>query len=243
MNELLTITPVPCLRDNYAYLVTETATGRSAIVDPSEAGPVLDAVEAAGVELEAIWNTHHHWDHVGGNGALLARFPGLAIHGHVSDRGRIAGQTVFHEHGDRLSLGSVEGQVLHVPGHTTGAVGYVIAGEVFTGDTLFQAGCGRLFEGTPAMMYRSLVEILGALPDDTRVWCGHEYTVSSLRYAQHAEPDNAAVAERMAWATDRRDRGLPTVPSTLGQEKSFNPFMRAADVDQLGARRAEKDGF
>ncbi len=239
----LEITAIPCLKDNYAYLVRCAETGAAAVVDPSAGPPVFAALDAAGVTPEAILCTHHHWDHTGGNSALLERWPDLAVHGHDSDRGRIPGQTVSHQHGARFSLGAVSLSVLHIPGHTLGAVAYAAPGHVFTGDTLFQAGCGRLFEGTPAMMYRSLTETLGALPPQTRVWCGHEYTVSNLRFALHAEPDNAAVRARLAWAEAEIAAGRPTIPSTLADEREFNPFVRAGSVERLAALRAEKDGF
>jgi hydroxyacylglutathione hydrolase len=239
----LEITAIPCLKDNYAYLVRCAETGAAAVVDPSAGPPVFAALDAAGVTPEAIFCTHHHWDHTGGVNALLERWPGLAVHGHASDRGRIPGQTLFDEHGARFSLGAVELTVLHIPGHTLGAIAFAAAGEVFTGDTLFQAGCGRLFEGTPAMMHRSLTETLGALPDTTRVWCGHEYTVSNLRYALHVEPDNAAARARLAWAEAERAAGRATIPSTLADERAFNPFVRAGSVAELARRRAEKDAF
>ena len=244
MTDPLSIALIPCLRDNYAYLVTCTATNQAAVVDPAQADPVIAAVQAAGVELVAILNTHHHWDHTGGNKALLKRWPQLAVYGHVSDRGRVPGQTVFLEHGDTLRLGEHEASVRHIPGHTTGAVAFCFEGHVFTGDTMFHAGCGRLFEGTAEMMYTSLTtQLADALPGDTKVWCGHEYTVSNLEFALHAEPDNAAVAERLAWAKAERAAGRPTIPSTLAIEKQVNPFVRARDAAHMGQLRSEKDSF
>jgi hydroxyacylglutathione hydrolase len=239
------ITPIPCLTDNYAYLVTCDATKRTAIVDPSEAKPVLVAVKRAGVEPEAIWNTHHHWDHVGGNEELVAELSLAEVCGHASDRGRIAAQTRFLEEGDRFTLGELEVRILHIPGHTTGAIAYVVRDAarsetaVFTGDTLFIAGCGRLFEGTPAMMFASLGK-LAALDDETRVYCGHEYTRSNLAFAEHIEPDNRDVG---AWIQRTNAGSGPTVPSRIADEKRINPFVRARDAAELGARRAEKDSF
>ena len=242
--EALTVEIVPCLQDNYAYLLTCVETGRAAVVDPSQAAPVIAAVEAAGVTLEAILATHHHWDHTGGNAELLARWPELEVYGHQSDRGRVKGQTRFLEDGDRVTVGRAEAEVRHVPGHTTGAVAYCFPGRVFTGDTLFYGGCGRLFEGTPEMMFRSLTDRLcDSLPEQTEVWCGHEYTVQSLRFAAAAEPDNRAVAERLAWAEVERAAGRPTVPSTVAIERAVNPFVRAGTVAELARRRAWKDRF
>jgi hydroxyacylglutathione hydrolase len=258
------VLPVPCLRDNYAYLLAGEGAKTALVVDPSEAGPVLAALEQHGLELVGILNTHHHHDHVGGNEELV-RATGVAeVCGHASDRGRIPGQTRFLEHGATLELAGLRFRILHVPGHTRGAVSYVAdapgGGAVFTGDTMFAGGCGRLFEGTAAEMYESLNVKLGALPDETRVYCGHEYTANNLRFAAALEPDNAAVAAKAARVSALRARGEPTVPSTIGEERATNPFMRCAvpavaravaarldgrgdPVSVLGAVRAAKDAF
>jgi hydroxyacylglutathione hydrolase len=255
------VIPVPCFSDNYAYLVVCDQTHEAAVVDASEAAPVLKAVEQAGVKLKAIWSTHHHPDHVMGN-EEVARTLGIdVISGHVSDRGRVPGQTRFLDTGDTVSVGTITARAIHIPGHTLGAVAYAIdAGDdraVFTGDTLFLAGCGRLFEGTPAQMHASLAS-LAALDARTRVYCGHEYTASNLRYAHHVEPSNAAVKRALDAANATRGEGKPTVPGTLANEKETNPFLRvgspeirktlgiaeaASDVDAFAAIRKAKDGF
>jgi hydroxyacylglutathione hydrolase len=236
----MSVTPIPCLKDNYAYLVTCDRTKRTAIVDPSEAAPVLDAVKRAGVKPEAIWNTHHHWDHVGGNEELVSALGIGEVCGHASDKGRIAAQTRFLEEGDRFTLGDLKVSILHIPGHTTGAIAYVVEGErspaVFTGDTLFIAGCGRLFEGTPEMMFASLAK-LAALPDDTRVYCGHEYTKSNLAFAAHVEPDNDDVKRAAA------NVHVPSVPGSIATEKRINPFVRSRTVAEFASRRSAKDTF
>jgi len=238
------IVSIPCLTDNYAYLVICEATQRAAIVDPSEAAPVLAAVRQQGVELQAIWNTHHHWDHTGGNQELVSAVGGLEVVAHESDRGRVPSQTHFVSEGDTVSVGQVSASIIHNPGHTTGAISFHIAdpGAVFTGDTMFGAGCGRLFEGTPADMHASLTK-LAALPGTTRVYCGHEYTEKNLAFAAEAEKDNAAIAERLARVAELRVKGQPSVPFTMAEEQATNPFVRAGSVDRLGELRAWKDRF
>lgn len=220
------VTPIPCLKDNYAYLVVCEDTSQAGIVDPSEAAPVLSAVQRAGVELVAILNTHHHWDHVGGNKELLQRFPGLTVYGHASDKGRIEGQTRFLNSGDTFRLGKLEVRALHNPGHTSGAVSYVIDEHAFTGDTMFAAGCGRLFEGTPQMMYESLCKVIGSLSRRTQVHFGHEYTETNLRFAATVEPDNQAVKSKLEAVRKLRAQGRFSTPSTLEEEWQTNPFMR-----------------
>ncbi len=247
--------PIPCLSDNYAYLIVDEETGQAGIVDPSEAEPVERVVQQEGVKLTAILNTHHHWDHIGGNKGLLAKHPGLTVYGHTSDSGRIDGFTDGLDMGGGLTLGSLKFDVLHNPGHTMGAITFVVNGCAFTGDTLFAAGCGRVFEGTMEMMYKSLNEVLGGLPDDTRLYFGHEYTENNLRFAEHVEPDNADVQQRLAEVRKTRPAGKFTTPSTLAEERKTNPFLRceAAGVKAkggggspaqvFGAIRGMKDRF
>jgi len=239
------IIPVPCLKDNYAYLVVCQQTGLAAVVDPSEAPPVLAAAEREQVTVHAVWNTHHHHDHVGGNQEVSAAFPGIEIVAHSSDRGRVPAQTRFVEEGDEVALGALRASIIHNPGHTRGAISYRVSGApdaLFTGDTMFGAGCGRLFEGSPGDMFTSLGK-LTALPPATRVYCGHEYTASNLRFAAAAEPDNAAVAERQRAVEEMRARGEPSVPFTVADELATNPFVRAGSVARLGELRAWKDRF
>jgi hydroxyacylglutathione hydrolase len=254
---VLRVTPIPCLADNYAYLLAD-ASGDLAVVDPSEAGPVQRALAAAGGRLTAVLATHHHNDHVGGIADLLDAVPGLEVYGSTVDRGRIPGQTHFLEDGQCFTWGNTAVRALHVPGHTRGALAYVAEDAVFTGDTLFVAGCGRLFEGTPEMMYRSLNEVLGTLPPATRVYCGHEYTVTNLLFAHTVEPANAAVTEQLARARALRAEHAVTVGGTLAVERACNPFLRcqsaairgglgldasASDVATFAALRRAKDIF
>lgn len=239
------IVPVPCLSDNYAYLVI-TDDGRAAVVDPGEAPPIVAALEREGATLAAIWATHHHVDHVGGTKALLAAHPDLEVVGHVYDRDhdRIAGLTRAVADGDTVELGKVRARIMHNPGHTLGAISWFLEdnGAVFTGDTLFAAGCGRLFEGDAPMMYDSL-QRLAALPPQTRVYFGHEYTASNLEFAAATEPDETAIAAAASDVAARRARGEATTPSTIAAELATNPFVRAADAAEFAARRKAKDTF
>ena len=253
------IVPGPCLKDNYAYLLVD-GVGDAAIVDASEAAPVRDAVRREGVRPRAIWSTHHHHDHVGGN-EELSRELGVEVVGHRSDRGRIPAFSRGVDTGDVLRAGGIEARCIHIPGHTLGAVAYFVEqdGEraVFTGDTLFCAGCGRLFEGTPAQMHDSLSR-LRELPADTRVYCGHEYTENNLRFAAHVEPSNADVRVARERAAGLRAQGKPTMGTTLEEEARTNPFLRPAskeiratlsiptaadDVTAFAAIRAAKDNY
>lgn len=250
----LRIERIPTLRDNYTYLLVCDATREAAVVDAPEAEPVLRRIEAAGVTVRQVLSTHHHPDHSAANPVLARRF-GAPVLGHVSDADRLPGFTTGLEEGDTVRVGREEARILHIPAHTRGHIAYVFddARAVFCGDTLFTGGCGRLFEGTPEMMFVALHEKLGRLADDFRVFCGHEYTEGNLRFAAHAEPDNQAVAEKLARVRAIRARKAAdwhdatpdemTVPSTLAEEHATNPFLRARDAAELGRLRAEKDRF
>jgi hydroxyacylglutathione hydrolase len=218
------IVQIPLLRDNYGYLIVCPKTNTAAIIDPSEAEPVLRRVKEEKVALAAILNTHHHRDHTGGNEGLLAS-GNLEVFGHKSDEGRIPGLTRGVDEGDDVEIGELRGKVLFIPGHTTGHIAYLFGGNLFCGDTLFAGGCGRLFEGTPEQMYASLEKLM-ALPDETKIYCGHEYTESNLRFAVTLEPKNHKLVSRFERVQGLRTRGLSTVPSTLEEEKQTNPFLR-----------------
>jgi hydroxyacylglutathione hydrolase len=218
------IVQIPLLRDNYGYLIVCDKTKDAAIVDPSEAEPVLARIAKEQVPLVAILNTHHHRDHTGGNEGILAAHK-VDVYGHKSDAGRIAGLSHGIDEGDEVQIGEVKGKVLFIPGHTTGHVAYLFENNLFCGDTLFTAGCGRLFEGTPEQMQSSLNKLMG-LPDNTKVYCGHEYTESNLRFAVSVEPKNPKLVSRFERVQGLRARNTPTVPSTLEEEKQTNPFLR-----------------
>lgn len=230
---------VPCLKDNYAYLVIDDETNQMAIVDPGEAGPCEIAIANAGAKLVAIWATHHHPDHVDGIKALVAANPDLVVVGHASDRERLPQITHAVEDGDTVTLGGVTAKIIHNPGHTLGAISYWIEQDsaVFTGDTLFGAGCGRMFEGTPSQMIDSLLR-LAALPDETGVYFGHEYTASNLKFAATVEPGSKAIVGRIETVTAAREAGHPTTPSTMAEERQTNPFLRVAAPPVVKAVRA-----
>ena len=233
------VSPVPCLSDNYAWLIEDDAAHTAVVVDPSEATPVEAALAARKLTLVGIWATHHHHDHVGGIPALVAARPGLPViasrHDHA--HGRVPAATRGVGDGDTLTHAGATFAVWEIPAHTLGHVAFVGPGVVFTGDTLFGGGCGRLFEGTPAGMFEALRRI-AALPDDTRVFCGHEYTRHNLKWAREIDPDNADVARRLAAALAH---GGATVPTRLGDEKATNPFVRAPSVGALADLRQRKD--
>lgn len=242
---------IPTLSDNYTYLIVDEASGEAAVVDAPEAGPVVRRVEALGVRVTRVLSTHHHWDHSGANPDLAKRF-GVPVFGHASDAGRIPGFTDGLEEGDRVAVGSLEAEVLFIPAHTRGHIAYVLPGAVFCGDTLFAGGCGRLFEGTPEMMHRALNEKLAALPDETAIYCGHEYTESNLRFALHVEPGNARLREKAEAVRERRAKAAPdwheateaemTIPSTIGEEKATNPFMRVSAPEIVENARRDAPG-
>lgn len=218
------IVQLPLLRDNYGYLVICEETNEAGVVDPSEAEPVLRCLEREKVVPKAILNTHHHRDHTGGNDGLLDRLL-LQVYGHKEDEGRIPGLTHPLGDGDEVRIGRLSGKVLFIPGHTKGHVAYLFEKSLFCGDTLFVAGCGRLFEGTAEQMYDSLGR-LKSLPDDTLVYCGHEYTEKNLEFALTLEPNNQKLAAKLNKVKGLRARGISTVPSTMAEEKETNPFLR-----------------
>ena len=233
--DVLEIRQIPVLQDNYVYLIREPRQGAVAVVDPSVAPPVAAMLRELGWTLTHILNTHHHWDHTGGNFALKAA-TGCVVVGPRADAERIPGLDIEVGEGDFLPFGETQAQVFDVPGHTRGHIAYWFADAhaLFCGDTLFSLGCGRLFEGTPRQMWESLSK-LRRLPDETRIYCGHEYTQANARFALTVEADNARLVARSAEIDRLRAAGKRTVPSTMGEERATNPFLRA---DQPSVARA-----
>ena len=248
--ERLAVWLIPVLNDNYVIVLERR--GQAVLVDPAVAEPVIEQLEQRGLQLVAILHTHHHQDHIGGTPGLLRRWPAAAVIAAASDRERIPLQTRSVADGDQLQLLGRQLQVLAVPGHTAHHIAYYLPAapasgeppELLCGDTLFAAGCGRLFEGSPTQMRVSLGRF-AALPDATRVWCAHEYTEANLRWA-HAQVDGAdpaavPIAERMQAVISCRQRGEASIPSSIGLEKQTNLFMRTADAEQLAQLRRHKD--
>lgn len=234
------VVAVPQLSDNYAYLVVDEESAVAGVVDVAEAGPILDAASREGVTLRAILSTHHHFDHVGGNDELIASLPqgSVEVFGYEGDRQRIPGLTRGLADGEEFTLGGLRGRAIFIPAHTRGHLAYHFPAEavVFTGDTLFAGGCGRLFEGDAAQMMASLAK-LAALPDDTLVYCGHEYTARNLEFAALLEPSNRALAARRGEVGRLRGAGQPSVPTTIAIEKATNPFLRADQPELVASVR------
>ncbi|KQO51075.1 hydroxyacylglutathione hydrolase [Sphingomonas sp. Leaf257] len=234
------IVRVPVLSDNYAWLIHDA--GQTVALDPGEAAPVAAAAAARGWTIDQVWLTHWHPDHVGGAAALKAQ--GARVAGPAAEAAKIDGLDMLLDEGDTIAVGDAVATIWSVPGHTAGHIAFHIADRatIFTGDTLFAMGCGRLFEGTAAQMHANMRRFAG-LPGDTRVYCGHEYTLSNARFAAAVEPDNDAIAERLADVVAMREQGEPTIPTTIALERATNPFLRSVDADELAQRRAAKDAF
>lgn len=240
----VTARSVPILKDNYAWLLRDTETGATAIVDPAEGAPIIAAIEAAGGRLDMILLTHHHGDHIADADVVRARYPSCKMVGAAADAHRLPKLDQAVREGDTVRLGNATAQVIDTPGHTRGQINYFFPGGpiLLSGDTLFSLGCGRLIEGTPQQMFDSLAK-LSALPGDTKLCCGHEYTESNGRFALSVDGDNPALLARMEQARQQRAAGQPTVPSVLADELKANPFLNAGDVATFADRRAKKDSF
>lgn len=235
-----TVFPIPAFSDNYIWCIQRDGTNHCAVVDPGDAEPVLQTLSARNLRLDAILITHHHADHVGGVERLLATFE-VPVYGPADER--IPGRTTALKDGDSVHLPTLglDLDVIAVPGHTLGHIAYYGNGMLFCGDTLFAGGCGRLFEGSPAQMHTSLSR-LASLPDNTEVYCAHEYTQANLRFARRVDPDNPALSNRLGKVEEQRAAGKCTLPSNMGTEKQTNPFLRSndANVKQTAERLTNK---
>ncbi|XP_074596746.1 hydroxyacylglutathione hydrolase tenzing norgay isoform X2 [Brevipalpus obovatus] len=248
---------LPALSDNYMYLIVNETTKETAVVDPVEPDNVIAACKAKDLNLTRVLTTHHHWDHAGGNKQLVSKVDNLTVCGYDD---RIGACNKKVSHGDEFKIGSLLVKCLFTPCHTSGHICYYVTspqgdGAVFTGDTLFAAGCGKFFEGTADQMHDALIKTLGSLPDSTKVYCGHEYTIGNLKFARHVEPNNEHVSKKIEWAEKMRSENSPTIPTTIGEEKMINPFMRVVEkdvqefakstdpVEVMGRLRTEKNNF
>ena len=239
----VTARPIPILSDNYAWLLRDDTTGFTAVVDPAEEAPIVQAIQSAGGRLDLILLTHHHDDHIAAVVPIRARY-GAKVVGATADAHRLPRLDQAVAEGDTVQLGDAMARVIDTPGHTVGHISYFIqpGNVLLCGDTLFSLGCGKLLEGTAADMFGSLRK-LAALPADTVICCGHEYTQSNARFAVTEEPENEALARRAGEASRQRAAGEPTVPTHLADELAENPFLHAPDAGALGAIRGRKDVF
>ena len=240
---MIAVVPISALSDNYVWLLHNTETGETAAVDPSVDQAVLDAAEVRGWTIGQILNTHWHPDHVGGNAGIKAA-TGCTVTAPAAETSRIAGVDRGVAEGDRLTVCGLEAVVWEIPAHTAGHIAYYFenAGMIFVGDTLFAMGCGRLFEGTADQMFSNMRRF-ATLPDDVDVYCGHEYSLANARWAVTAESENQALAQRLTEVEQARADGRVTLPTTIGQERATNPFLRARDAAEFADLRRAKDSF
>lgn len=231
---MLAVEPVPAFADNYLWILSVRSSKRAVCVDPGDAGPVIQALDRRDMVLDTILLTHHHYDHIGGVAELAERSPGVAVIAPDDPRVPYSTQTVSE--GDCITIACLNAtfQVMEVPGHTCSHIAYYGDGKLFCGDTLFACGCGRLFEGTPRQMSASLDKIMH-LPDDTEIYCAHEYTLANINFAKHVEPENHCLIDRERIEKQKRARHQPTVPSVLSLEKATNPFLRCDYPDVVAA--------
>jgi len=234
---------IPCLQDNYSYLIIDDSNNSACVVDPSEAKPIINYLKNKNIKLKYILNTHHHFDHIGGNKDLKEKF-GSTILGFKGDSKRIPEIDILLEDNQVWKAENFEAKIMHIPGHTSGHICFYFFKEnlIFTGDTLFSLGCGRLFEGSYEEMYESLSKIK-VLPKETKIYCGHEYTLSNSKFCKKFDSENKDLQKKIEKIEKQRENGIPTIPSTLKEELESNIFLRANDIETFSKLRDLKDNF
>ena len=234
---------IKCLKDNYSYLVIDETTKIACVIDPSEAEPIIDVIEQKKINLKYILNTHHHFDHIGGNQDLKKKYNSIVI-GYKDDSNRIPEIEVLVEDGQIWKADNFEAKIIHIPGHTTGHISFHFFNDkmIFTGDTLFSLGCGKIFEGTYQEMFNSLNKIK-SLPDDTKIYCGHEYTLQNSKFCIKHDPENLNLQNKILMINENLKNNLPTIPSSVKDELECNIFLRAKNVESFSKLRDLKDNF
>ena len=234
---------IKCLKDNYSYLVIDETTKIACVIDPSEAKPIIDVIEQKKINLKYILNTHHHYDHVGGNLELKKRYNSTVV-GFEGDKDRIPEIDILVKDNQVWKANNFEAKIIHIPGHTTGHIGYYFKNEkiIFSGDTLFSLGCGKIFEGTYNQMYESLSKFKN-LPLDTKIYCGHEYTLKNSKFCIEYDPLNQNLINKILEIKKKINNGIPTLPTTLEDELKCNIFLRANDIKNFSKLRDLKDNF
>ena len=234
---------IPCLQDNYSYLIIDDSNKTASVVDPSEAKPIINFIEKENINLKYILNTHHHYDHIGGNKDLKKKYNSVVI-GYKDDASRIPGIDILLNNNQIWKADNFEAKIMHIPGHTTGHISFHFFKEklIFTGDTLFSLGCGKIFEGTYQDMFDSLNQIK-KLPQDTKIYCGHEYTLQNSKFCIKHDPENLNLKNKIVEIKKKLENNIPTIPSTLKDENECNIFLRAKDVESFSKLRDLKDNF
>ena len=234
---------IPCLQDNYSYLIIDESNKTACIIDPSEAKPIINFIEKENINLKYILNTHHHYDHIGGNKDLKKKYNSVVI-GYKDDASRIPGIDILLKNNQIWKADNFEAKIMHIPGHTTGHISFYFFKEklIFTGDTLFSLGCGKIFEGTYQDMFESLNQIK-KLPQDTKIYCGHEYTLQNSKFCIKHDPENLNLKKKIVEIKKKLENNIPTIPSTLKDENECNIFLRAKDVESFSKLRDLKDNF
>ena len=234
---------IPCLQDNYSYLIIDESNKTASVIDPSEAKPIINFIEKENINLKYILNTHHHFDHIGGNKDLKKKYNSVVI-GYKDDASRIPGIDILLNNNQIWKADNFEAKIMHIPGHTTGHISFHFFKEklIFTGDTLFSLGCGKIFEGTYQDMFDSLNQIK-KLPQDTKIYCGHEYTLQNSKFCIKHDPENLNLKNKIVEIKKKLENNIPTIPSTLKEENECNIFLRAKDVESFSKLRDLKDNF